>query len=109
MATDQAFANIAFIRCRLAKLGQTNCKVCFETGEISSYLIEYPMAIQTQRLRSQGESTQLNVYFKLKTPLPRWLTLTLARSMFRMFTMEEQFKQMARLIVEETTQSEWTG
>jgi hypothetical protein len=65
------------------------------------YTVEYPMAIQTHHLRSQGESTQLNVYFKLKMPLPRWLTRTLARSMFRMFKMEEQVEKMARMIAEE--------
>jgi hypothetical protein len=70
------------------------------------YTVEYPMAIQTLHLRSQGENTQLNVYFKLKTPLPRWLTRTLARSMFRMFKTEEQFEKMARMIAEESTQSE---
>ena len=70
------------------------------------YTVEYPMAIQTLHLRSHGESTQLNVYFKLKTPLPRWLTRTLARSMFRMFKTEEQFEKMARMIAEESTQRE---
>jgi hypothetical protein len=70
------------------------------------YTVEYPMAIQTLHLRSEGESTQLNVYFKLKMPLPRWLTRTLARSMFRMFKTEEQFEQMARMIAQESTQRE---
>ena len=70
------------------------------------YTIEYPIAIQTHHLRSQGESTQLNVYFKLKTPLPRWLTRLLARLMFRQFKVEEQFEIMARMIAEELTQEE---
>ena len=70
------------------------------------YTVEYPMAIQTLHLRSEGESTQLNVYFKLKMPLPRWLTRTLARAMFRMFKTEEQFEQMARMIAEELAQIE---
>jgi hypothetical protein len=73
------------------------------------YTVEYPIAIQTLHLRSQGESTQLNVYFKLKAQLPRWLTRLLARSMFRMFKTEEQFEKMARLVVEEATQGESTG
>jgi hypothetical protein len=42
-------------------------------------------------------------------PLPRWLTRTLARSMFRMFKMEEQFEKMARMIGEELTQEESKG
>jgi hypothetical protein len=70
------------------------------------YTVEYPMAIQTYHLHSQGEGTQLNVYFKLKMALPRWVTRTLARSMFRMFKTEEQFEKMARMITEELTQRE---
>jgi hypothetical protein len=73
------------------------------------YTIEYPMAIQTYYLGSLGERTQLNVYFKLKMPLPRWLTRTLARSMFRMFKTEEQFEKMARRIAEELNQDESKG
>jgi hypothetical protein len=42
-------------------------------------------------------------------PLPRWLTRLLARSMFRMFKMEEQFEKMARMIAEELTQDESKG
>jgi hypothetical protein len=38
--------------------------------------------------------------------LPRWLTRTLARSMFRMFKMEEQFEKMARMIGKELTPRE---
>jgi hypothetical protein len=70
------------------------------------YTVEYPMAVQTYHLRSQGESTQLNVYFKLKMALPPWLTRTLARAMFRMFRTEEQFEKMARMIAEELTPRE---
>jgi hypothetical protein len=70
------------------------------------YTIEYPMALQTHELSSQGESTQLNVSFKLKTSLPRWLTRLLARFMFTQFKVEKQFDKMARLIVEEAAQGE---
>lgn len=73
------------------------------------YTTEYPMAIQTHHLSSQGESTRLNVYFKLKTPLPRRLTRPLARFMFRMFKMEEQFEKMARRIANELNQDESKG
>src|SRR5215207_6653854 len=38
------------------------------------YTTEYPMAIQTQHLTAHSDGTQLNVYFKLTMPLPRWLT-----------------------------------
>lgn len=73
------------------------------------YTIEYPMALQTHELSSQGESTQLNVSFKLKTSLPRWLTRLLARFMFTQFKVEKQFDKMARLIVEEAAQGESIG
>lgn len=65
------------------------------------YTIEYPIAIQTHHLNSLGESTQLNIYFKLKMPRLRWLTRLLARFMFKQFKVEEQFDKMARLIEEE--------
>jgi hypothetical protein len=35
-ASAQASANIAFIKFTLAKLGRTNRKVCFGTGNIAS-------------------------------------------------------------------------
>jgi hypothetical protein len=68
------------------------------------YTLEYPMAIQTQHLIAQSSGTQLNVYFKLKMPLPRWLTRALARLMFKRFKVAEQFETMARLIAEELAQ-----
>jgi hypothetical protein len=70
------------------------------------YTVEYPIAVRTHHLRSEGENTQLNVYFKLKAQLPRWLTRMLARSMFRMFKTEAQFEKMARMIAQELTQRE---
>jgi class 3 adenylate cyclase len=65
------------------------------------YTIEYPLAIQTHRLTSESTGTQLNVYFKLKMPLPRWLTRLLAGLMFKQFKVAEQFDTMAQLIVED--------
>ena len=73
------------------------------------YTVEYPMAIQTHHLSSQGESTQLHVYFKLKAPLPRWLTRLLARLMFRQFKVEEQFERLERMIAEELNQDNSKG
>src|SRR5687768_7996941 len=69
------------------------------------YTTEYPMAIQTHHLTSQSDGTQLNVYFKLTMPLPRWLTRRLAKFMFRRFKVEEQFERMARMIAKEATQA----
>ena len=73
------------------------------------YTVEYPMAIQTNHLSSQEQSTQLNVYFKLKTQLPRWLARLLARLMFKQFKMEAQFERMARMIAKELSQDEANG
>jgi hypothetical protein len=65
------------------------------------YTTEYPIAIQTQHLTAQSGGTQLSVYFKLKMPLPRWLTRLLARWMFKQLKVQEQFDRMARMIAEE--------
>ena len=65
------------------------------------YTVDIPMIITSRRLENHGEKTQLKVYFKLKTSLPRWLTRLLARLMFRQFKVEEQFERMARMIAEE--------
>src|SRR5215207_3212485 len=69
------------------------------------YTIEYPMAIQTQQLSAQEGNTQLNVYFRLKMPLPRWLTRPIAKFMFKQFRVEEQFERLARMIAEEAMQA----
>ncbi|HEY3476529.1 MAG TPA: DUF2652 domain-containing protein [Anaerolineales bacterium] len=73
------------------------------------YTIEYPMAIQTQHLSPQEGNTELNVYFRLKMPLPRWLTRPLARLMFKQFKVEAQYERMAWLIAEELTQNDSKG
>jgi class 3 adenylate cyclase len=73
------------------------------------YTTEYPIAIQTQHLTSQSNGIQLNVYFKLKMPLPRWLTRAVARFMFRQFKVEEQFERLARMIAEEVALDESKG
>jgi hypothetical protein len=65
------------------------------------YTVEYPMAIQSHNLEPLPNGTRLNVYFKLKMPLPRWLTRSVARFMFTQFKVAEQFETMARMIAEE--------
>ena len=67
------------------------------------------MAIQTQHLTSKSDGTELNVYFKLKMPLPRWLARLLARFMFKQFKVEEQFDRLVRLIAEGEKQEELNG
>jgi hypothetical protein len=73
------------------------------------YTVEYPMAIQSHNLEPLPHGTRLNVYFKLKMPLPRWLTRSVARFMFKQFKVEEQFEKMARMITEELDQDESKG
>jgi hypothetical protein len=73
------------------------------------YTVDIPMIITSRRLENHGEKTQLKVYFKLKTPLPPWLTRLMARFMFRQFKVEEQFDKMSRRIAEELTQNESKG
>lgn len=65
------------------------------------YTIEYPMAIQSHYLAPLLDDTRLNIFFKLKMPLPRWLTRLVALFMFKMFKVERQFDTMVRLIAEE--------
>ena len=73
------------------------------------YTVEYPMAIQSHNLEPLPNGTRLNVYFKLKMPLPRWLTRSVARFMFTQFKVEEQFEKMARMIAEGLNQDESKG
>jgi class 3 adenylate cyclase len=73
------------------------------------YTVEYPMAIQSHNLEPLSSGTRLNVYFKLKMPLPRWLTRSVARFMFTQFKVEEQFERLVRRIAEDLTQDESRG
>jgi len=69
------------------------------------YTTEYPMAVQSLHLKSESDGTLLNIYIKLKMPLPGWLTRPLANFMFKQMKAEAQFDKLARLIAEETTQN----
>jgi len=65
---------------------------------------EYPMGIRSAYLEPLSDGTRLNIYFKLKMPLPRWLTRPLAKLMFKLVKTEQQFDTMARMIAEEAAQ-----
>jgi len=66
-----------------------------------SYTTDASMVIVSCRLEEHADETQVNVYFKLKMPLPRWLTRPLARFMFKQMKLEEHYDTLARLIAEE--------
>jgi hypothetical protein len=70
------------------------------------YTTEYPMATQSQYLEPLSNGTRLNIYFKLKVSLPRWLTRLQTQFMFKLFKVEQQFDTLARLIAEEAAQDE---
>jgi hypothetical protein len=73
------------------------------------YTVEYPMALQTRYLESVPEGTRLNIYVKLKMPLPQGLTRPIAKFMFKQLKAEQQFETMARMITEEAARVESKG
>jgi class 3 adenylate cyclase len=73
------------------------------------YTTEYPMAIQSRYLEPLSDVTRLIIYFKLKMPVPRRLARLLARLMFKLMKVEQQFDTMVRLIEEEAVREESKG
>jgi len=73
------------------------------------YTTEYSMAVQSQHLKPESDGTLLNIYLKLKMPLPRWFTRPLANFMFKRFKAGAQFDKLVRLIAEEVAQEESKG
>ena len=73
------------------------------------YTTDASMIIMSRHLEVHSEETQMNIYIKLKMPLPRWLTRPLARFMFKQFKAEEQFDTLIRLIAEEVTTNDTQG
>jgi hypothetical protein len=69
-----------------------------------SYTTDASMVVMSRKLEVHAGKTQMNIYIKLKVPLPSWLTRPLAKLMFKQVKLEEQFDTLERLIVEEVTQ-----
>jgi len=65
------------------------------------YTTEYPMAIQSHLLEPIPDGTRLSVHFKLKMPLPRFLTRLIVQIMSRRMKVEQQYDTLVRLIAEE--------
>ena len=62
------------------------------------------MVVMSRHLEVHAGETQMNIYIKLKVPLPRWLTRPLAKFMFKQAKLEAQFDKLIRLIAEEVAQ-----
>jgi len=62
------------------------------------YTLDYPMAIQSRHLEALPEGTQLNIYYKVKMSLPRWLKGLVAQFMGRMSNVERQYDTLVRLL-----------
>ena len=71
-----------------------------------SYTTDASMVVMSCRLEEHSDETRMNVYFKLKMPLPQWLTRPLARFMFKQMRLEEYYDTLARLIAAETKQND---
>jgi class 3 adenylate cyclase len=73
------------------------------------YTTDYPMAVHSQYLEPLPDGTRLNIYFKLKMQLPRWLRRLLVQLMFKLFKTEQQFDTLVRLIAEEAAREDLNG
>ena len=63
-----------------------------------SYTIGGSTGVISYRLEEGAHETRINIYSKLKMPLPRWLTRPLARLIVKLARLEEPFDRLARLI-----------
>ena len=65
------------------------------------YTSDYPMGIQSHHIEPTPDGTRLSVHFKLKMPLPRFLTRLIVQIMSRRMKVEQQYDVLVRLIAEE--------
>jgi class 3 adenylate cyclase len=75
----------------------------------NEFTTDASMVVMSRHLEDHGQETQMNIYTKLKMPLPRWLTRPLARFMFKQAKLEDQFDKLVRLIAAERAQEESKG
>jgi len=64
------------------------------------YTLDYPIGTRSQHLEPVPEGTRLNVYFKLKMPLPGWLKKLFLAIVEKRLNINEQYNTLARLIEE---------
>jgi hypothetical protein len=62
------------------------------------------MGTRSQFLEPVPDGTRLNVYFKLKLPLPRWLSRFISAAMNRQFKIEAKYDKLERPIEESKTE-----
>jgi len=64
------------------------------------FTTEFPFGISTQHFEPLSNGTRLNIYFKLRMPLPRWLRHLVGVVMFKMSRGEQSYDTLVRLIEE---------
>ena len=65
------------------------------------FTLEYPFGARHNHLEPLSNGTRLNIYSKLKAPLPRWLNRILAWLMAKMTKSEHGYNLLVQLIEEE--------
>ena len=70
-----------------------------------TYTSDWGIFIVSRYLEDRDEKTQVNIYMKLKMPLPRFLNRLVAGLISKMTKPDEQFDTLARLIEEEASKS----
>jgi len=65
------------------------------------FTLDYPFGARHNHLEPLSNGTRLNIYSKLKAPLPRWLNRILAWLMAKMTKAEQGYDLLVRLIEEE--------
>jgi hypothetical protein len=71
--------------------------------------LTHARVVMSTHLDEHGQETRMNIYAKLKMPLPRWITRPLANFMFKQGKLEAQFDKLVRLIAQEAAQDESKG
>jgi class 3 adenylate cyclase len=70
-----------------------------------SYTIGSSTGVVSYRLEEGADETRINIYAKIKMPLPRWLTRPLARFIIKLGKLEEPYDTLARLIENDENES----
>src|SRR5262249_20820927 len=70
-----------------------------------SYTIGATTGVISYRLEAEADETRINIYSKIKMPLPRWLTRLLARFIVKLAKLEQPFDTLVRLIENDANKS----
>jgi Protein of unknown function (DUF2652)/Polyketide cyclase / dehydrase and lipid transport len=66
-----------------------------------SFTLGGSTGVVSYRLEEVADETRINIYSKIKMPLPRWLTRPLAKFIVKLANLEEPFDTLVKLIEEE--------